>query len=1093
MIISSIAQKQFVLACSLILSFQLSAQVTFQTPPVISMPAGPQELAKGDFNNDGLIDFVSANFNGFANQQVTILINSGSGTFAGSNKRDFASAPNAIDVAVGDFNEDGNLDVVTCSQATNNNFSLLLGDGTGNLAAPITLTAGDNPQGITVGDMNKDGNLDVLITNRGTPADVYIYLGDGTGNFAAPTIIAIANVWDIAVSDFNGDSNPDFAVLISGTPTGSVSIRFGDGGGTNYATGPTITGFQTAEDLIAVNLDDDTDVDILAGAGYSINDGSGNFAARVVLTQTNYEYTVADLNKDSHPDIIANDNNQNTPNVRIFLGDGAGSFSLLAKFEANGLLRGLEVADINGDSNLDIVGVGGWGPFDYVDVLLGDGTGYFPNSIIKYPMLTDPRDLVKGDFNEDGIADIAICNTVGNLVTIYLGQGNGKFSKTSTNYSTGNFPIQIMTIDYNKDSNLDLVTYNQTGSSVTVLTGAGDGSFSVLANIPVTSTISGRMTTADFNNDTNPDLIVSGYTSNLFNFLAGTGSGFSPSVTTATSGNILEVKAADFNGDGNQDFVADLNSLSQLVVFFGDGTGSFTAGTPYTSAGSFFLIADINNDAKPDVIAYDNSVLGSDFFINDGTGAFVGSSIVTSLGGFPWGYEDMDGDGSKDLVLGSQNPGSSQPGQILIYKGSATGLTNTVLINKQFSGGIRLVIEDVNVDGKPDIIAISNNLYEDYLGTLINTSGPVACSPPIVTFVSSSVTQCEGTPVTFTVTATGTAPLTYEWRKLATPIVGETTNTFTIPSISLSNAGQYAVSVSNACGSSLSPAFSLFVNNAPNAPTATNASSCNPSSVILTASGAANTLYRWYTTPMGGAPISGQVNSTYTTPVLTSTTTYYVTINNITCESARVPVTVTIGGVACTNQPPILAATTSNIAAGGTAVIDLIPLVNDPDNNIDINSFSIVTAPMSGAIAQIVNGVLTIDYASTSFSGADQLTIQICDLLGSCVQQQLIINVIDLSTEELIVYNGISPNGDLFNEKWIIQNIEVLPDTRENKVSIYNRWGDLVFEVTNYDNDTRVFNGVNKDGNDLPSGTYFFRIEFRSRKEVKTGYLSIKK
>jgi hypothetical protein len=110
------------------LGLQLHAQVTFQGTPNISLPSTPQELAKGDFNNDGRIDFVSIQFNAFANQQVTILLNTGTGTFTGANKRNFASSTNPTDVAVGDFNEDGNLDVVTCSQS-NDNFSLLLGDG----------------------------------------------------------------------------------------------------------------------------------------------------------------------------------------------------------------------------------------------------------------------------------------------------------------------------------------------------------------------------------------------------------------------------------------------------------------------------------------------------------------------------------------------------------------------------------------------------------------------------------------------------------------------------------------------------------------------------------------------------------------------------------------------------------------------------------------------------------------------------------------------------------------------------------------------------------------------------------------------------
>ena len=130
------ATTSLLLVTTLAISICSIAQVSFQKLPIITIPQTPQELAKGDFNNDGRTDFVSCNFNSLANQQVTLLLNAGTGAFAGGNKRNFPSATNPIDVAVGDFDEDGNLDVVTCSQS-NDNFSLLLGDGTGNLATPV--------------------------------------------------------------------------------------------------------------------------------------------------------------------------------------------------------------------------------------------------------------------------------------------------------------------------------------------------------------------------------------------------------------------------------------------------------------------------------------------------------------------------------------------------------------------------------------------------------------------------------------------------------------------------------------------------------------------------------------------------------------------------------------------------------------------------------------------------------------------------------------------------------------------------------------------------------------------------------------------
>jgi gliding motility-associated-like protein len=1074
----------------LLLAFPILGQVTFVSVPKVSMPQTPQELAKGDFNNDGKIDLLSCNFNGLANQQLTVLLNTGTGTFTGTNKKNFSSATNPIDVAVGDFNEDGKLDVVTCSQS-NNNFSLLLGDGTGNLAAPVNIAAGDLPQGIAVGDMNKDSHLDVLVTNRGTPDQVFIYLGNGTGGFSAPTIINIVNVWDIAVADFNGDTNLDFAVSMNGT----AQPWFGNGSGTTFTAGTVISGFNPVEDIVAANLDNDSDIDIITGGAYTLNDGTGSFGTRVILPQTGNEYTVGDINKDGKPDIIANDNNQNTANARILLGDGVGNFNLLAKVETNAYFLGVEIVDTNNDSNLDIVGVGSWGGVPYADVLLGDATGYFSNAPTKYPSLTDPRDIVKGDFNEDGQIDIALCHSIGSTVTIYLGQGNGKFAKTGTNHATGSFPTQIITIDYNKDNHLDLVTYNQSSSSVTVLTGAGNGSFSLFANLSVTSTVTGRMTTADFNNDTNPDLVVSGYTSKVINYLSGTGSGFNASVTIPTSADVIEIKAADFNGDGKVDIVADLSNISKFVLFLGNGSGGFTESTTqYAHNGSFFLIEDINNDAKPDVIAFE---IGSanDFFINDGAGNFTGSGIAVSLGGFPWGYADMNGDGFKDLVVGSQNSISSQPGQVLIFKGTASGITSTILIDKDYSGGNRLLLHDVNSDGKMDVITTSFNLYEDYLGVLINSTGPPPCAPPTISFITPSSTACVGKNFTLSITAAGTSPFTYQWKKGTINIVGATSNSLSLNAVTAADAASYFCAITNSCGNITSSAIAVTVNpSAPTPPIVTGAGSCTAASVTLNASGGGNGNYRWYTDGLDpdGDPIiiviSGAVNSSYTTPLLSASAMYYVSIVNGACESAFTEVTVTIGGTACSNQPPVITSTSLSVVMEGIATINLLPLISDSDNNLDLNSLKIKVPPPSGALASIGNGVLTINYGGVNFSGTDNITIEVCDLLGSCVQQQLTIEV----TGDIIVYNGISPNGDNFNSTWQIKNIELLPETKNNKVTLYNRWGDEVFSIVDYDNKTRVFVGLTNGGNKLPSGTYFYKIVLPDAGKTLTGFLSLK-
>lgn len=71
-------------------------------------------------------------------------------------------------------------------------------------------------------------------------------------------------------------------------------------------------------------------------------------------------------------------------------------------------------------------------------------------------------------------------------------------------------------------------------------------------------------------------------------------------------------------------------------------------------------------------------------------------------------------------------------------------------------------------------------------------------------------------------------------------------------------------------------------------------------------------------------------------------------------------------------------------------------------------------------------------------------------------------------------YSGITPNGDGKNDKWIIDSVD---NFRSNRVSLFNRWGNLIWTAKNYDNEEVVWEGTNQKGNPLPDATYFYIIE----------------
>jgi gliding motility-associated-like protein len=137
--------------------------------------------------------------------------------------------------------------------------------------------------------------------------------------------------------------------------------------------------------------------------------------------------------------------------------------------------------------------------------------------------------------------------------------------------------------------------------------------------------------------------------------------------------------------------------------------------------------------------------------------------------------------------------------------------------------------------------------------------------------------------------------------------------------------------------------------------------------------------------------------------------------------------------------------------------------------------------------------MLQLDYKNVTYSGVDKLTIKACDLLNACTENVLAITVDpqpkEIPTGDIIVYNAVSANNDDLNSYLRIENVEQHP----SRVFIYNRWGDQVFAVDNYNNtiSCKRFEGISSDGRHLPTGTYFYKIEFADNKPTVTGFLAL--
>src|SRR5581483_221109 len=145
------------------------------------------------------------------------------------------------------------------------------------------------------------------------------------------------------------------------------------------------------------------------------------------------------------------------------------------------------------------------------------------------PTGNGPSSIAAGDFNGDGVLDLAVANKSDNTVSVFLGSGTGTFTLQSSP-ATGAGPNSIAVGDFNGDGKLDLTTANSSGNSVSILLGNGDGTFQAHADSP-TSNTPVAIVTGDFDRDGKLDVAVSNSGANSVSFLTQAGSGNAPAVS----------------------------------------------------------------------------------------------------------------------------------------------------------------------------------------------------------------------------------------------------------------------------------------------------------------------------------------------------------------------------------------------------------------------------------------------------------------------------------------------------------------------------------------------------------------------------------
>jgi hypothetical protein len=366
----------------------------FWSPSARRVPTASRsnDLAVGDFNNDGRVDFLHLGGLG-----ASIRLGNGRGGFVPppaptpAEVTDLGLFPSAV--AVGDLNNDGNLDFVTPARSPTSVSSTVvvvrLGNGLGGFQPPAASAAistlSSSPTSVVLVDVDNDGKLDLLAASE---LGVDVRLGDGAGSFRSPAVAYYfirANPMQIVAGDVNDDGYQDF---LTANYRGTVSIWLGNGTGT--FSPPTVAEIQFSQ-LQPVSL------------------------------------ALGDVNSDGKLDFIVTSIATAGDEVEIRLGNGTGAFisPVVASIPVNSDPTAVALGDVNGDGNLDMV-ISGSTP-SMMSILLGDGRGSFRVPVVggNVGAGSYPRGIQLADIDNDGDLDMLIPNGDETSVSVRL---NGAFA-----------------------------------------------------------------------------------------------------------------------------------------------------------------------------------------------------------------------------------------------------------------------------------------------------------------------------------------------------------------------------------------------------------------------------------------------------------------------------------------------------------------------------------------------------------------------------------------------------------------------------------------------------------------------------------------